>query len=491
MAVSLYNVLAVLVALTALAYAFDFHKAFVLQAQAFLSRHEIGGTWDVLRHLGGNSPWIRKTRGVLDDSAAEIPAECAIDQVHMMSRHGARYPTYSTGEKMLELYQRLQHANTTFNGSLGFVNQWDFFAPHPQQQLEQLTSTGQYAGTLQSVSAGTELRTKYERLFERALAKNQTSFWSCSCRRVSDTARLFATGFFGIDWQLSATHHVVPETRDRGTNTLTPGRACPNYETDPHGHSFGVKNFMQFRSTYLTDISMRLQRQNSDIAFSDVEIYSMQEMCGFETLAKGHSAWCDIFTQAEMLSFEYARDVLHYYRAGPGNKYGPSMGWLWLNATAELLRQGPEAGPLFFSFNHDGDIIAMLTAFDLFQQHSPLPTSQILQNRTWRTSDVTPMGARVVLERFSCPAPRACWDNSDYGYPNHVYCEAPTSDVFVRVNINEAIVPIPGCNDGPAGSCSLGKFSDRIKSRGEELESYASICGLADDAPKSLDFLHQ
>lgn len=250
---------------------------------------------------------------------------------------------------MLELYQRLQRANTTFNGTLAFLNQWDFFAPHPNEQFEQLTATGRYAGTLQSFSAGTKLRTKYERLLERALAQNQTSFWSCSCKRVSDTARLFAAGFFGLDWQQSATHHIIPETRDRGANTLTPGRACPNYATDPLGHSFGVKNFMQFRSTYLAAISTRLQEQNPGIVFSDTEIYSMQEMCGFETLAKGHSAWCDVFTQEEMLSFEYARDVLHYYRAGPGNKYGASMGWLWLNATAELLRQGPEAGPLFFS----------------------------------------------------------------------------------------------------------------------------------------------
>lgn len=252
-------------------------------------------------------------------------------------------------QEMLELYQRLQRANMTFNGTLTFVNLWNFFAPLPQSQLEQLTATGQYAGTLQSVSAGTKLRTKYERLLERALAQNQTSFWSCSCKRVSDTARLFATGFFGVNWQELATHHIVPETKDRGANTLTPGRACPKYETDPLGRSFGVENFMQFRSTYLAEISVRLQKQNPGIVFSDAEIYSMQEMCGFETLAKSRSAWCDVFTQDEMLNFEYARDVLHYYRAGPGNKYGASMGWLWLNATGELLRQGPDAGPLFFS----------------------------------------------------------------------------------------------------------------------------------------------
>ena len=33
----------------------------------------------------------------------------------------------------------------------------------------------------------------------------------------------------------------------------------------------------------------------------------------------------------------------------PGNPYGPALGWLWLNATANLLAEGPSAGPLFFS----------------------------------------------------------------------------------------------------------------------------------------------
>ncbi len=75
----------------------------------------------------------------------------------------------------------------------------------------------------------------------------------------------------------------------------------------------------------------------------------MQEMCGFETLARGSSPWCDVFTHEDWLNFEYARDVIHYYRAGPGNRFGAPMGWLWLNATASLLEKGPDAGKLFFS----------------------------------------------------------------------------------------------------------------------------------------------
>lgn len=42
----------------------------------------------------------------------------------------------------------------------------------------------------------------------------------------------------------------------------------------------------------------------------------MQEMCGFEITVRGKSKWCDVFTHEEWLEFEYARDVIHYYRAG-------------------------------------------------------------------------------------------------------------------------------------------------------------------------------
>lgn len=105
----------------------------------------------------------------------------------------------------------------------------------------------------------------------------------------------------------------------------------------------------EYRATYLGAISERLLEQTG-MRFSDQEVYAMQEMCGFETTVRGRSDWCDVFTQDDFLGFEYARDVLHYYRAGPGQKYAASMGWLWLNATTNLMLEGAgAAGPLFFS----------------------------------------------------------------------------------------------------------------------------------------------
>lgn len=130
-----------------------------------------------------------------------------------------------------------------------------------------------------------------------------------------------------------------------------PRDTCLKYVGDEvEGHDYGYTMLYKYRATYLSAISKRLSKENEGFDFTDEEVFSMQEMCGFEMTVRGASQWCDVFTHKEWLEFEYARDIIHYYRAGPGNKYAKAMGWLWLNTTANLIAEGPEsAGPLYFS----------------------------------------------------------------------------------------------------------------------------------------------
>jgi acid phosphatase len=218
-------------------------------------------------------------------------------------------------------------------------------------RLEQLTSTGPFSGRLGTFTTGVRLRTRYHRLLSLAASQfPNIKYWASDSPRVIETARYFGAGFFGLDWVNRTTLEIISEDASRGADTLTPGDTCLTYyHDDIEGHDYGYTALNQFRATYLGAIRDRLLDQNPGILFSDEEIYSMQEMCGFEITTRGSSHWCDVFTQDEFLSFEYARDVLHYYRAGPGTKYGALLGFLWLNATTNLMVEGPQAGPLFFS----------------------------------------------------------------------------------------------------------------------------------------------
>ena len=111
-------------------------------------------------------------------------------------------PTPLTKRKdMLELYHRIKDSNVTLKGDLAFVNEWDFFTTEPAEHFESLVSTGPYAGTLEAFETGVKLRTRYKHLLDEALEQKATAFWASDSGRVIDTARYFAAGFFGIDWQ--------------------------------------------------------------------------------------------------------------------------------------------------------------------------------------------------------------------------------------------------------------------------------------------------
>ncbi|EKG17975.1 Histidine phosphatase superfamily clade-2 [Macrophomina phaseolina MS6] len=392
-----------------------------------------------------------------------------------MSRHHERLPTFKAGGKQLDLLKRIKEANATLKGDLAFAKNWEYFTSDPQRDFEQLTNTGPFSGVLGAFTSGIRLRTRYGHLLPPS---GRTNFWAGDSPRVIDTARYFAAGFFGLNWENSSTLHVIPETAELGADTLTPGDTCLAYIEDlEYGHDYGARMLAEYRATYLSGVRRRLLKQNPDIEFSDTEIWSMQEMCGFETTVRGSSAWCDVFTRDEWRSFEYARDVIHFYRAGPGNRFGALMGWLWLNATTNLLLEGPTAGPFFFSFVHDGDIVPMLAAFDLFHDEEDLPITHRVDDRAWKTSQITPMGGRTILERLSC-IPAGSQDHSP-------------AEVYVRVNVNDGIVPVPGCDHGPGGSCPLQSFAKRIKDRGAELGDFREKCGLGEEMPDRITFLHQ
>lgn len=40
-------------------------------------------TWNILHHLGGNGPWIKKVDGIVD-GGLDLPQGCNVEQVHMV-----------------------------------------------------------------------------------------------------------------------------------------------------------------------------------------------------------------------------------------------------------------------------------------------------------------------------------------------------------------------------------------------------------------------
>lgn len=448
--------------------------------------------WNILYHLGGNGPWIPKVDGVYGDDLS-IPEGCRIEQVHMIARHNERYPTHATAEHMVALHNRLRTLDFALKGDLSFFQSWTFFLGEDyKSKIGELVPVGPYAGSLGAFQTGVTLRTRYPDLRATAIARNQTNFWAADSHRVVETAKHFAGGFWGVDWNTdTAKLHIIPETSGSGADTLTTGNTCKAYlkPHNPEGRHKGLHKLKEWQSVYIPPIIQRLEQQNPGLNLSIHEVFSMQELCGFELLARGSSPWCDVFTHDEWREFEYARDVLHYYRTGPGNKYSAGRGFPFLNATTNLLSNGTSAGSLFFSFVHDGDILPLLSALHLFPSAEDLPTDRAPEDRLWRTSSIVPMGGRVEFERMVCPQVY-CHSNAPL-YPNHVYCNPPHPEPYVRVVVNDGVVPIPGCDDGPGKSCPLAAFERKVMLRGWEVGDFGRLCELEEGAADKITFLHQ
>jgi len=367
----------------------------------------------------------------------------------------------------------------TLSGSLSFLKTWKYFTDPSDPSFENLTAEGPYAGTLQSFNTGEALRQRYEHLVSRT---RRTKFWSCSAARDVETAKYFGDGFFGPQWSIdgSAELEVIPEDSDRGGNTLTPGDTCLKYLDDKvYGHDHGYIKLVKWQEVFTKPIVQRLASDAIGIDLGPLDIYSMMEMCGFEILARGVSVWCNVFTQKEWLDFEYARDLLHFYRAGPGNPYAATMGWLWLNATQDLM-SNVSSRDVYFSFVHDGDVVPVLAALQILNEDSipqTLPADRMKDDRHWKTSDVVPMSGRLIFERIACTAASQT-DSEEY---------------FVRLFINDGLMVLPGLR--PVKKIQHGirlqDFQNFVAARGEAFGDFRKTCGLPADAADRITFLHQ
>lgn len=123
---------------------------------------------------------------------------------------------------------------------------------------------------------------------------------------------------------------------------------------------------------------------------------------------------------------------------------------------------------------HDGDISPFLAALDILSDpiEANLPTTHVSTDRLWKTSSVLPMGARITLERLNCAG------------------SADEDEIYIRININDRIVPLPSCRSGPGNSCALPNFVDFVQRRGAAVGDFGEVCGLKGHAER-ITFLRQ
>ena len=234
----------------------------------------------------------------------------------------------------------------------------------------------------------------------------------------------------------------------------------------------GSKLMNDWANMYLKDAYHRLQTQlfKTTENITALDAYYMQHLCTHETAVFGvTSPFCNFFTAKEWEGFEYSHDLSFYGSAGHGCTVGAAEGAGWIYELLARLEQRlihvPEYGVnvtmtnsesvfpldqrLYVDLSHDSVIVSVLTALnlDLFSGDK-LDSTKLNNDRQFKISRLTPFGARLYVEIYSCN------DNS--------YDSDHDDALFVRLKLNNRILPLAGLkyctDDSPYGQCQYDLF---------------------------------
>jgi len=75
------------------------------------------------------------------------------------------------------------------------------------------------------------------------------------------------------------------------------------------------------------------------------------------------------------------------------------------------------------------------------------------------------MRGSVAFERLRCTR----------GYPAR-------NETFVRILLNDAVYPVPGCKDGPGNSCLLSTYAKSVKGKLEKAGNLRERCNVTSTA---------
>ncbi|KAF8212585.1 phosphoglycerate mutase-like protein, partial [Mycena galopus ATCC 62051] len=427
--------------------------------------------FDVLHNFGNLAPWrsVDSSWLGLPNASPQIPANCQLEQVHLVQRHGARYPT--TGAPPSQFAAALHGlAGTTgvnVSGPLGFLATWEY-----QLGAEILTPFGRS----QLFDLGVGFRVKYGELLK---GFTEVPVWRTTSQgRMVDSALHFAAGFFGVQSYQQSYHQLIEIEAPGFNSTLAPYDACPNGNNAIA--AFGTTQALKWAAVYLADAETRLQPFIQGLPLSPSILVAMQQLCAYETVALGYSSFCDLFTQEEWIGYSYLNDLAFWYSFGPGNPATSAQGIGYVQELVSRLTQTritdfdttvngsivssdvlfPFGQPIYVDATHDTVISSIVTAMNItaLAAEGPLPLDRIPQDHVYIINNIAPFASNLVGQVLSCPTPARTANAS-----------------YIRWILNDAVLPltgIAGCGTDANGDglCPLPAFVAGMQQRIGEVD---------------------
>ena len=396
-----------------------------------------------------------------------LPPGANLTQVHMISRHGSRYPTSNSTQLALgnALVKSVAGGNK-FSGNLSFLNSWTY-----------------------KLGAEIMVHVGYQELFDSgvlhwydygSLYNPNATFVARTTtqERMRESAEYFLSGFIGFDWFRRS--NVKLEFILEGTkfnDSLAGYFTCNNSNNNVSATGNGAVT--TWTGIYLKNATARLKAQSGNYNWTVSDSYNAQSLCAYETVAVGYSAFCNLFTYDEWFGYSYAVDLSfkgnNMYQSPTGRAVG--VGYVQevlgrinhqyptaANTSNNVTLDGmPETFPLnqslYFDFSHDTNIAAVITAFGITKPDfaSFFPATGPPANYTPVVSRMTPFGCRLDIELIETRSPV----NAQRSGLNGTYA-AGNKTTYVHFVLNQRTVPLgasyPACGARDDGWCELQTF---------------------------------
>lgn len=432
-------------------------------------------TFDLTKYWGNLSPWysVPSSDYGLDETSPLIPEGCDITQMHLLYRHGARYPTSGAAPSTFasELAAAAKgNSSLSFSGDLSFLSDWTY-----KLGAELLTPFGRS----QNFQLGVQYRQLYGKLLNNFTeAGTLPVFRTESQDRMVKTANNFAAGFFGVPEYLDQVNIEILVETAGVNNSGAPYETCTNADVTARG-SIGSTASTAFAATAFNATIDRFNSQSSGMTFNYTHVIAMLQLCSYETNALGYSKFCELFSEEDFINYEYYYDIAFYYNNGPGSPVAAAQGKSYLEEfVARFTGTYPKADSslnatydnsstyfpldqsIYADATHEVVVLDTLTAFNLTALFNG-PALNLKHNdhtNNFVASKVVAFATHFTVQVLECPAYQ------------------PTKQI--RFLVNDAVVPVSpeqggsytGCDSNADGLCAFDTVVSVLQKRVDEID---------------------
>ncbi|KAK4689038.1 hypothetical protein P7C73_g1071, partial [Tremellales sp. Uapishka_1] len=420
-----------------------------------------------------------------------LPDGCAVEQAHVLHRHGAREATGAgeDGANNAAFAAKVAAAianGTTTSGPLAFLANYTYSLSSSGLLLSEgraeLATSGAdfwktYGRLLYDAVPG---QTGYNSSFVNGTSRPLPVLRTTSESRILQSAQMWAEGFFGFNSSSLYDLIVIDEDNLGSNNTLAPYVGCTNGDTELVGY-LGDNSVFAWTDIYLQSATERLSAYfDSSFQLTTNDTYA-------EYSALGSSDFCSLFTLDEWKGFEHSIDIVYYYDGAWPNPIARASGLGYLeellarldktyiktsdSTVNSTLDSSPSTFPLdqafYLDMTHDTTIINLFTAMNLeyFQEDVPLKALSA-KGHHYIESKIAPFGGKLITEVIGCtssaPAERRN-ASTVYSKTANGYTQSSASHKFIRMRLNNGILPLDTiaggfCNGRSDGLCDVKDF---------------------------------